>query len=194
MCQSLSLTKTLRIWPCVAGNCCPWQGLRITLKCIYCLQNPCVARTLISSQASTNCFIVYKTIRRVELCLAKQADTLYLTGSVIWQEFDRVLSEQFKTSETRAFCYRGWTSALSDMKNKHVSIDVTWFDIHTLVFLPKKKKSQGPDWKQAKRVTCRRFGGSHPSQAEGQHRIVWGLKSGSLPPYEVTQTHPHTLS
>lgn len=89
-------TNTPRLAVCATENVLPLAESTENTDMHLLFENPlCVARRFISGHANTNCFIVQ---RLVEVCITKQADTLHLTGSVIWRESDRTLSEQFKIS------------------------------------------------------------------------------------------------
>lgn len=132
-----------------------------------------------------------QTASLCEVCVAKQADTLHLTGSVIWRESDLSLDW---TVETRPFSYRGnvWNESPFS-KHWH---GLNWRPtscVLSSISIP--SLFQGPVREPSQLGAGCRFGGSHPPQAEGEHWIIWGLQSWLLPPNEVTHhTHPFFLN
>lgn len=82
------------------------------------------------------------------------------------------------------------------LKWKHICehrLGLIWHPAPSFCFFPNLflYLSQGPDREPPQFSSCGRFGGPHPSQAEGKHRSVWRLQSWSFSPYEVKETHQH---
>lgn len=80
------------------------------------------------------------------------------------------------------------------LKWKHICehrLGLIWHPAPSFCFFPNLflYLSQGPDREPPQFSSCGRFGGPHPSQAEGKHRSVWRLQSWSFSPYEVKETH-----